>query len=159
MELHIHMIIKLSWPNRTRGRQDCWCWLCSVSPPAVLLALCSDTTLGTPERIPSGAEGVHLSSPRTGWAAWPCTQVWTHQLCGSRITVRGCGRAPPNATDKTLACFSPGMNQPYVCQTALSVCQWAIVSPWLMDRQKCLWVGRYETSWIPEQFFFPFSKK
>lgn len=141
VELYIHTILKLGWPNRTRGRQNFWCWLCLISPPALFLALCSDTTLGNPERIPFETEGVHLSFPRTGWAAWPCIQMWTHQLCGAGSLCQAVAELLQMSQTKYWPALVLGWISLDVCQAALSVCQWAIVCPWLMGRQK-MPVGR-----------------
>lgn len=86
---HDHQVVL---PNCTKGTQVFRCSLGTVSPPALLLPLCSDRTLGSPKRIPSEAEAVQLSPARTRWAAWSCMQMWTHQLCRSRSTLQGCSR-------------------------------------------------------------------
>lgn len=80
--------------------------------------------------------------------------------CAGAGSLQGCGRQELLQLPQTkyLPALVLGWISLDVCHTALSVCQWAIFSLWLMDRQKCLWVGRCVTSWIPEQFFSLFQE-
>lgn len=91
------------------------------------------------------------SSFLPGHDAWPCIQMWTRQLCRSRSTVQGCGRRELLQLPQTkyLPALVLGWISLDVCQTHCLFASGQLFLPgWWTD--KCLWVGRYVTSWIPE---------